>query len=1045
MIAAETLADRGARLQPRVAELFDAHQRSIFQRTDHLFARLLAVEWLAGIFLAVLVSPRTWAGTTSATHLHVWAAVLLGGAIVSLPIYLAWARSGAPVTRHVIAIAQMLFGALLIHLTGGRIETHFFIFGSLAFLAFYRDWRVLVSATVVVALDHLLRGLFWPQSVYGVLAASVWRTLEHAVWVAFEDVFLISACARGVREMKDIAERQAALEETNATVEQQVVVRTAHLRQSEERFRLVSESAPIGIFKTDAAGLCVYTNPRWRELAGLNPEESLGEGMRRAVHPDDRDQVFDEWRVRVGEGKEFEREFRMVAPDGTVRWVHCRSTTVRSDSGEVFEQVGTVEDITRRREAEAEMQRARAEAEAAARAKSEFLANMSHEIRTPMNGVIGMTGLLLDSDLTVEQREFAETVRRSGEALLTIINDILDFSKIEAGKLQLETIDFDVQMLIDEAVALLAERAHSKQLELVCLMHHEVPRVMRGDPGRLRQVVLNLLSNAIKFTASGEVIVRTRLATMTGSNATIRFEVTDTGIGMTQEAIQRLFKPFTQADSSMGRRFGGTGLGLAISRQLAGMMGGEVGVRSAPGKGSTFWFTVCLESVPEGTASLPPPRKSLRGLHILAVDDNATNRKLLTSLARSWGMSCDEAHDGPHALERLHQAAKDGRPYDLAVLDMQMPGMDGLQLAREIKGSEQFAALPLVMLTSLGVRGQAAASQQAGIAGFLSKPIRQSQLYDCLATVMGGAAADGREATPAPSRPLVTRHALKEAKGRRRRRILVTDDNETNQMVAVHMLRRLGYEADVAANGIEAVAAVSRIPYAMVLMDCAMPEMDGYTATGEIRRAESGREVHTPIIAMTAHAMAGDRERCLAAGMDDYISKPVKVEELRQMIDRWVGAASADRPSEENAGGDNVIPLADEPATGRAAAAEPALDPVAIADLRGPEGAEDPDFFRAIVGKFLEEAPARLVALRAAVAARDAEGLSRAAHSLKGSSGTIGARPMARICQDLETLGRDRSLDDAPEALRRLEAEFRRVRDGLEGELGDAKPERRTA
>ncbi len=1004
------------------------------RRTDRLFAYLMLAEWLAAVVAALVVSPRTWAGISSQTHVHVWAAVFLGVGIVSLPIALGLLQPGRRITRHAIGVGQMLIGALLIHLTGGRIETHFFVFGSLAFLAFYRDWRVLVSASVVVAVDHFVRGVYWPQSVYGVLAASPWRTLEHAAWVLFEDVFLIASCRQGIREMLGIAEQRAQLESTNETIEKQVLERTWDLRESEERFRTLSDSSPMGIYKTDAAGSCVYTNPRWQSITGLTAENCLGDGWVRALHEDDRGTILRRWKEAAATGEEFDSEYRVQAPDGSVRWVRDRSSVVRSADGAIKEHVGTVEDITQRRIYEAELCKAKEAAEAATRAKSEFLANMSHEIRTPMNGVIGMTGLLLDTRLDKEQREYAEMVRGSGEMLLTIINDILDFSKIEAGRLELESIDFDLHTVIEEAVLLLAEKAHAKQLELAFLVHHDVPRDVRGDPGRLRQILINLLGNAVKFTASGEVALRARLAKDSGGAAEVRFEIRDTGIGMSAEAASRLFRPFAQADSSTNRRFGGTGLGLAISRQLAGLMGGGIGVDSEPERGSTFWFTVRLERA-AGGERLPEPRQDLRGLRLLVVDDNDTNRKILMALAAAWGMEALEAAGGPQALERLHAATREERPFDVAVLDMQMPGMDGLSLARAVRSERRHAGLRLVMLTSIGLRGQAEESRRVGFAGYLTKPVRPSQLYDCLATVMS---QEWRE-SPAGSRkraPLVTRHSLREAKGRgRRRRVLVVDDNETNQIVAVKKLGGLGYQTDVAANGLEAVEAVSRIPYDMVLMDCQMPEMDGFEATRRIRELERGRDMHTCIVAMTANAMPGDRERCLEAGMDDYVAKPVKAEELDAALKRWV------RPEKSAAGEPKKRPGArvPKPARNRRSKRRSGgeLDLEALAELLEADPDGKAGFLRTLVSRFVEvEAPARLSALSEAIGRADAQSLTQVAHSLKGSSATVGAKRMAEVCLRLEELGGSGTVQTAESLLSELEKEFGRARVALEALVG---------
>ena len=635
-------------------------------------------------------------------------------------------------------------------------------------------------------------------------------------------------------------------------------------------------------------------------------------------------------------------------------------------------------------------------AEAASKAKSEFLANMSHEIRTPINGVLGMAELALDRETSPEVREYLLMLKSSGDSLLAVINDILDFSKVESGKLDLEPIDFDLHDNVTETIKALAIRSHQKKLELMCDIRPEVPPWVVGDPGRLRQILVNLIGNAIKFTPKGEILVCVERLSHNEAGVQLRFMVADTGIGIPADKQEVIFEAFAQADSSVTRNYGGTGLGLAISSRLTQMMGGRIWVESTQGKGSKFYFTVSLgisTSTPATTTTESPA--SLLHLPVLIVDDNATNRRILLEMIASCSADPQAVSSGPEALEVLQMAVQSGKPFPLAILDSQMPDMDGFALAQKIKENPAISGTRLAMLTSAGQRGDAARCRELGIAAYLLKPINKAELLSGILAVLAQDEGAGKA--------LVTRHSLREAQRppaaecAQYLRVLVAEDNPINQKVVVSMLEKLGHRTTIANNGKEALALSAEHVFDIVFMDVQMPEMDGLSATQAIREREKNVGGHLPIIAMTAHAMKGDRERCLAAGMDGYLSKPVKSQEIEQTLTGLLPA--------------EPVPLPSKPV---------AWDHSKTLERLG----GDESLLQQILVIFLEEYPKHMARLEEAVNSQNPEQLERTAHSLKGELGYMGATEVSQLARRLEDMGKNRDLASAGEVLSTLEKQL---------------------
>ena len=810
------------------------------------------------------------------------------------------------------------------------------------------------------------------------------------------------------------------------------------LLESREKLRIVMETIVDPVVVYDDQGKVTYLNPAFTRVFGWRFDELLGQRI--DFVPDEEMPETQKAIARVFQGEYLSGfECRRRTRNGTPIEVRIGAALLLDTQAKPNGIVVNFQDITQEKAAQNKLSQMNQElekaieqantmahrAEIANNAKSEFLANMSHEIRTPLNGVIGMTGLLLDTNLTNDQRHYANIIRNSGESLLGVINDILDFSKIEAGKLEIESINFDLRSMLDNFASTMSLHIQKKNLEFLCAASPDVPALIQGDPGRLRQILTNLVGNALKFTSKGEISVRSYLEKETEKDVTLLFSIKDTGIGIPKEKHDLLFQSFTQADSSTTRKFGGTGLGLTISKKLCEMMGGRIGLNSEAGKGAEFWFTARFKKQEEPEYPVIPAQSSdMKGYHILVVDDNVTNREILLGQLGSWGIRIKEAEDGPEALRELYQAGKDKDLFQIAILDMQMPGMDGLTLGKIIKSDDKLKSVHLVMMTSMGQVGDARRFEKAGFVAYLSKPVGHSDLFDCLATIISG------RSKPQVKKSIITRHTVREMQ-RKKIRILLAEDNITNQQVATGILKKFGLiNVKTVLNGALAVKEFETSVFDLVFMDIQMPEMDGHEATRQIRKIESAsNKKRVPVIAMTAHAMKEDRDKCMAAGMDDYISKPIDPKALSEALERWLPKETG----ASNASAGESSPPAPEP--GQTLKQEiKSEDHLMVFDKTAlmERLMDDMELFETVISGFLDDMPKQIEALTKHINQKNTEDAGKQGHQIKGASGNVGADALRKIASEIEIAGKAGDSDILILLLPRLEEAFDQLKKAME-------------
>lgn len=819
----------------RVSALVEENQRKSHSQLDRLFAGLMLIQWVAGIAVAVWLSPLTWIGTTSQVHMHVWMAVFLGGLVSALPIFLALRYPGEKITRHVIAASQVLWSAMFIHLSGGRIETHFHIFGSLAFLASYRDWRVLGTASMIVVIDHWMRGTFWPQSVFGIYTTSPYRWMEHGAWVAFEVIFLTTNCVRGNREMRGIAERQVALEQTNERVEKMVQQRTSELAESEEQYELAVSGSNDGLWDWDISNNKVYWSPRFKRMLGYESHEitPTTETLDSWLHAEDREPTLEAIRAHLEEHKPFDAEYRLRTKDGNFRWFRMRGQAVWDVQKHPTRMAGSLTDVDDRKQDELLLVEAKERAEQANQAKSEFLASMSHELRTPLNAIIGFTDGLLDRTdkhpLSEHQKNRLTRVKLAGQHLLSLINDVLDIAKVEAGEMRLSMSVFDPAKLAGEVAdlteALVAEKAGRVSFSVNI---EEGLEPFCSDREKIKQILVNLLSNSVKFTDSGSVSL-----VVMGEGDRVYFSVEDTGKGIPIQELHLIFDKFHQVGGL--HQEGGTGLGLALCKQFSELLGGVLNVRSVEGDGSTFTLSVPLQH----DASTVENRETLKlelseradGLVpsenrkvVLCVEDEPSNMLVLQDYLTDAGYHVIPLFDSCSAVE-----VAEARQPDLIVLDIMMPGLDGWELLRRLKQNENTRCLPVVLASAIEERDL---GLSLGAADYLTKPIDKKRLMESLQICAGGFDSERRE-------------------------VAVVDDDSSVRDVLRDLLEDQGHSVRVFEDGAKFLTALEDWRPDAVMLDLMMPEIDGFAVVEAMQNNPQWRTI--PTVILTAMILSSEQ------------------------------------------------------------------------------------------------------------------------------------------------------------------------------------------